>query len=195
LALIAHLGFSHPGFYDESLFVIYSSYIGLLAILPLSIIMCIAGLLFIIASVFVGRKRGKAVIRFFGWVFIINTIVTFIEMGICDELRKPYLRRTAIVGEQLIDAIEKYENEVGDYPDSFNELTPRFVKNIPKTGMVKYPEFKYKKLPQENGGTYEISVITTSGFEYWTYLIYTPSMKYSINCLERFGNWAYCYES
>jgi len=166
-----------------------------LVVLPLLIIMPFAGLLLIIASVFVGRKRGNATMLFFGCVFLINAIVTLVELGICDELRNPYLRRTAIVGDQLIDAIEKYKNDVGDYPDSFSELTPRYMKNIPKTGMTKYPEFKYKKLPRKNGDTYEISVITTSGFEYWTYLIYMPSMKYSINCEKRFGKWAYCHES
>lgn len=119
----------------------------------------------------------------------------------------------------LIEAIEKYKNETGEYPPDLKILIPNYIEELPKTGIKpfefglplpvpmsgKEPEYwylRYKeqdalKNPVENG--YRLLVIADpftfiDDENLWKCLLYRSSKKYPDLRLEKLqymiGDWA-----
>jgi hypothetical protein len=57
------------------------------------------------------------------------------------ETFEPVVQR----GQPLIDAIESYHKDRGEYPTSLQELVPAYLKGIPNTELAGFPEFLYEK--------------------------------------------------
>lgn len=74
-------------------------------------------------------------------------------------------RRATENGKVIVVALEHYHQENGKYPEDLCEVVPKYMEKIPPTGMVGYPEFRYR-LPNPNDkfdkfSGYEIRVSLT----------------------------------
>lgn len=97
--------------------------------------------------------------------------------------------RFEAVGNRAKPVIQKLEAgrvRTGRYPDSID---------LPSTGMVAYPRFKYR-LHSEEG--YELAVECSTGILNWDRFVYWPSRGYPSSMyggwVERIGDWAYVHE-
>jgi hypothetical protein len=91
--------------------------------------------------------------------------------------------------EVLIQAIEKYEHENGEPPENLQALVPKYLQNIPATGMGGFPEFHYTKGGHRYyQGRWILSVpVGTIPFD-WTELECRPTQDYP--SYQRYGRWA-----
>jgi len=103
--------------------------------------------------------------------------------------------------EPLIHAIEAYQHDKGDYPESLEQLVPHYLKRIPETGMAGYPHLFYERPPHDrraaNGDAYELRVpcgylLSFDVFVYWPQGDY-PDYMYG-GGVEKIGGWAYVHE-
>ena len=92
----------------------------------------------------------------------------------------------------LVQAINDFEASNGLPPDSLEELVPRYLKEIPFTGLAAYPEFDYSCGKREGTVTWDLSVSATVGFMAYDVFKYDPNSEYTSE--RRVGNWAYIVE-
>ena len=45
------------------------------------------------------------------------------------------LSKLAMNGEPIVDALEKYKNDHGEYPEKLSQLIPEYIQSIPATGV------------------------------------------------------------
>lgn len=102
---------------------------------------------------------------------------------------------SAEIATPIIEAIEKYKLENGQFPNNLKDLSPGFIPNIPHTGMCAYPGYEYRKSKEisETGG-YELFISTSIGAINWDEFIYRPSGEYKEASFQRVGKWAYYHE-
>jgi hypothetical protein len=124
-----------------------------------------------------------------------------LAMGSANSIRHRSFVRASRVGDRLVQALVRYRNDYGEYPDSLNRLIPGYLEEIPYTGMIAYPEFSYRKDRndfQTNPGSYELRIDCTSGGINFDRFIYWPSETYPDrlqgNGVERIHKWAYVHE-
>jgi len=65
----------------------------------------------------------------------------------CERIIEPVKQagRLRVVkrAQPLITAIERYHTETGSYPDSLGALMPKYINEIPYTGLAAHPEYRY----------------------------------------------------
>jgi hypothetical protein len=98
-------------------------------------------------------------------------------------------------GQPIIDALDAYLKDKGQYPDSLTDLVPEYLKKIPTTGLAGYPEYQFRILSPET--PYELFVQLDKSnpvnndsprFYYWP----TNRDKYEYHRFSpEVGNWAY----
>jgi hypothetical protein len=157
---------------------------------------------FVVTSLIYRNKDGELVRRIsmalsclcFIWLWIL-------AIGSANTLRHKAFVRASRVGDRLVWALAQYRNDKGEYPDSLDRLIPGYLKEIPFTGMIAYPEFSYRKDRndiQTNPGSYELRIDCTSGGINFDRFIYWPSETYpdriQNNGVERIYNWSYVHE-
>ncbi|RYG53405.1 hypothetical protein EON80_32750 [bacterium] len=101
--------------------------------------------------------------------------------------------------QPLIQAIENYRREHDQYPAQLSDLAPEHLLEVPYTGAVGYPQFRYKKASENSlFKSYELQIFTPVGginfdtFNYWPEHAY-PKTMYG-GTVERIGDWAYVHE-
>jgi hypothetical protein len=121
--------------------------------------------------------------------------------GSWNTERNAYLS-VATRSKPLIAAVSAYEKEYGHPPDSLGQLVPRFIPEIPKTGISGCPE--YELVTGEKASSYYMGnpwVLRIRppqvgiGFDDFFYfpLQNYPKTGYG-GWLERIGDWAYVHE-
>jgi hypothetical protein len=117
-----------------------------------------------------------------------------------------HIRRAAFVAlaersRPLVDAVTKYEREHGQPPESLDSLVPRYLPQVPSTGMGAYPKFEYVSGDQAKRfqtNPWAIYVFTPSGGINFDQFLYLPRQNYPEKgyggSLERIGDWAYVHE-
>jgi len=138
------------------------------------------------------------------WFILI--IIIIIEITLFDKLErhkshKAFIKaftNVTIKAKDLINAIEKYKEENGIYPDKLEVLVPKFISEIPNTGLAGYPRFEYKKADKETiFKHYELLVNTLQGFNIDVF-VYWPERNYPDNFYggvpEKIEDWAYVHE-
>ncbi len=107
---------------------------------------------------------------------------------------------TAERARVVIDAIEAYKQTKGEYPARLANLVPKFIPEIPTTGLAGYPQFLYRR-PEDDKGPirgYELMIETPSGGLNWDVFVYWPGGNYPDyfygGTPELFGKWAYVHE-
>lgn len=115
--------------------------------------------------------------------------------------RNAYLS-VAARSKPLIVAIEAYEKEFGHPPDSLGELVPRFISQLPKTGISSCPEYEFvtgeKARSYYMGNPWVLRMHPPQVGIGWDDFFYFPLQNYPPNgyggWLERIGDWAYVHE-
>ena len=101
-------------------------------------------------------------------------------------------------GQPLINAIERFKDTRGEYPQDLKDLQPDFIKEIPHTNMAGYSSFYYERATEDSPfKTYELSVymglpLQFDRFIYWPEGNY-PEFIYG-GWPEPFGEWVYIHE-
>jgi len=84
--------------------------------------------------------------------------------------------------EPLIAALDQYHNEEGEYPDSLQDLVPKYLSEIPQAGLARCPEFHYWKPKKPVGDWkdvgYELDVDLGIRDIYFRRMFYWPSHRY-----------------
>lgn len=101
----------------------------------------------------------------------------------------------------LVAAITRYVGDHGSPPQALNELVPDYLNEIPKTGIMAYPEYTYEVgegAERYEGNPWILSVFTPSGGINFDQFLYFPLQNYPDQgyggLLERVGDWAYLHE-
>ena len=135
-------------------------------------------------------------------VLVILTAVA--SLFLYAGLKELGARRAADRGQDVIDAIERYQRREGRLPSSLGELVPKDLPLIPDTGMGRFPSFEYIG-PESKGAneaqypfdSYELRV-NLYRFLQFDRLVYWPEGNYPDAMygggVERIGDWAYVHE-
>ena len=108
-------------------------------------------------------------------------------------------QRLAIQSRPLIKAIEQFVADEGHPPSTLQDLVPKYLSKIPKTGMPAYPKYNYSTEASRWGGNpWVLYINCTSGGVNFDMFIYFPKQNYPDKgyggSLERVGKWAYVHE-
>ena len=109
--------------------------------------------------------------------------------------------RAEKVGNRVVDALAQYHKNHDAYPITLAELVPAYLPEVPHTGLIGYPDYKYRRGfndLEERPGDYELYIPCPFGLIDFDRFIYWPSEKYPDtlqgNGVERIGRWAYIHE-
>ena len=107
-----------------------------------------------------------------------------------------YLRQLAFGafadrGSTLVEIIKRYERDNGTRPAALADLVPRYLAEIPHTGMSAYPDYEYTTAPDfcPAGDAWSVIVVVAEGFNF-DVLFYCPEEDYPSR-YQRMGNWGY----
>ncbi|MDP3506646.1 MAG: hypothetical protein Q8T09_01525 [Candidatus Melainabacteria bacterium] len=100
----------------------------------------------------------------------------------------------------LIAAITHYQKDHDGPPAKLELLVPKYIDQIPNTGLGAYPDYEYStpgtSLGQE--ASWELSVDCPAGFFKFDAFYYLPTEKYPEDVfggyLEPIRNWAYFHD-
>ncbi len=114
------------------------------------------------------------------------------------SMRRVGLEKSVAQLRVLPPALEKFRRQKGSYPAQLNELVPKYLNQIPATGMVAYPALRYRRADATNNlQRYELKVLTSAGFFNFDALFYLPDGYEDLKRagkIERIGAWAYLHE-
>ena len=141
---------------------------------------------------------------------LINHVITTITltvsciMGIVigGNIRINGMKSFTERSEPLIQAIEKFNIENGRPPDHLTDLVPKYIANIPGTGMMAYPEYQYfvgdDAMNRYVNNPWALEVNTPSGGINFDIMLYFPNGNYPKTgyggSLEIVNKWAYVHE-
>lgn len=93
-------------------------------------------------------------------------------------------------GTPLVNAILRYEADVGHPPASLGELMPRYLREIPSTGSGAFPEWQYARRDAEHGGRWSISLSLGAMLFDFKHLAFDPTGQYLPYGARRIEGWA-----
>lgn len=129
-------------------------------------------------------------------IFIFFMVIAF-DVG--ARFKNAGLRRIAIQGEPLVEAIQRYQATNHVAPDALDNLVPAYIPNIPPTGAAAHPRFNFIKNQNSHlfaGNPWILTVpISANRFTTCEFLTYYPNQnypKYGLGDADipKFGNWA-----
>ncbi len=138
------------------------------------------------------------------WVIAIFTGLRAFHM-FYDPPRRAALERATVAARPVITAIEQYKRDTGKYPIQLDELTIKYLSEVPSTGNLVYPHFAYSGPRDALGDSkdeqdaYQLSVFCHIGFNF-DRLIYDPHNEWSHgksfgNTIEPFAKgWVYFHD-
>jgi hypothetical protein len=129
-------------------------------------------------------------------------VVVFVFCGLKGRfaIRTKQFEDLADRSRPLIAAIALYEKEHGRPPAKLELLVPKYISEVPHTGMGAYPDYEYKVSPIDPGldAQWELSVPCSVGIANWDLFYYLPTEKYPKHdyggYIEPIKNWAYVHE-
>jgi hypothetical protein len=114
------------------------------------------------------------------------------------------MERIALVTETampLVEAIDEFERRENRPPQQLSELVPKYLPEIPFTGMGGYPDWEYRTGPdaRPHAENRWILLVRTGGPGInFDQLLYFPNQRYPESGyggqIERVGRWAYVHE-
>ncbi len=101
----------------------------------------------------------------------------------------------------LVAGIHKYSDDHGSPPESLGDLVPKYISEIPETGIMAYSEYRYEVgdlAERYEGNPWILRVFTPSGGINFDEFMYFPLNNYPDHghggSFERIGDWAYLHE-
>lgn len=119
-----------------------------------------------------------------------------------DRVRMARMRSFTVRSQPLIAAIEAYVSDHSNPPSTLQDLVPEYLDEIPWTGMMAYPEYRYitdvDSLQWYEDNPWALVVDTPSGGINFDSMMYLPLQNYpkqnEDGWLEPIGDWAYVHE-
>ena len=125
-----------------------------------------------------------------------GVMVPSVYPGIIAHL---YLRNVAFEAladrsSALVEAVKRYERDNETPPATLADLVPRYLAEVPHTGMSAYPEYEYATASEfcSAANAWSIIVIAAEGFNFDVFF-YCPEQDYPSR-FEAIGDWAYWHE-
>jgi len=103
----------------------------------------------------------KLFLRILKWMAIslgISLIALFIGLRILLDRTREF-RAQAKLGQPIVHAIEQHKQELGSYPGSLAELTPKYLDkmpDIPDRGNFKFQGWEYRIITNQTSKTYTV---------------------------------------
>lgn len=117
------------------------------------------------------------------------------------KIRNSAFHELANRSAPFVAAIHKYADDHGSPPESLDDLVPHYVSEIPETGIMAYPEYRYyvgETAEQYEGNPWVLRVSTPSGGINFDEFMYFPLSNYPDHghggSFERMNDWAYLHE-
>ena len=163
-----------------------------------------AAIYFLIAGLVKRRERDKSAQSF-------SQLVPCVCMGTLglltlwgsEKIRHTAFERAAETGNDVLTAIDRFKNDDGAYPDNLERLVPKYLAQVPSTGLIGYPDFYYCKRGDpacriDSDAEYELGIRCPSGGVNWDVFFFWPDQDYPVfvygGGVERIGKWAYVHE-
>lgn len=184
-----------------------------LAVAPVgtsALLMCLAFILaLLLASVpgiiilpflLIVKKYRKTVLHC--WLScVVFTGLLFASLLTGSKIRNAAFDSLAERSTPLVTAIAAYTAQHGSPPESLQALVPQYLEEVPRTGIMAYPEYKYEVAPEAErylGNPWALHIPCTSGGFNWDEFVYLPLQNYddemSSNYYRRIRDWGYLHE-
>jgi len=121
-----------------------------------------------------------------------------------SKLQSLGAQRAAHQGDEIVDAIHRYETLEGKLPNALEDLVPRELESIPDTGMIGFPSFQYigpiDQTPQDEERLFKKYELRVNLYKLLQFdcLVYWPEGNYPRMMygggVEQIGSWAYVHE-
>lgn len=109
------------------------------------------------------------------------------------------LSTVAKSGAPITRALEQYHAERGAYPETLEDLIPKYLREVPDTRLAAFPEFEYfRSTDNQNPKGYDLSVSFSRGlfdfsaYQYWPHQDYPRDWPRTSP--EIVGTWAIYYD-
>ncbi len=161
------------------------------------------GALFLLVRGFQRRRDRDALLSELGRALacIVFAVGVFSIIHWTSARRSAAFARAALNGAPVIAALSQYRADTGSYPESLDQLLPKYIGDIPYTGLVGYPYLVYRKDSNDNQtvyDSYELRINCSSNVNNFDRFIYWPSESYPThiqgNRTEPIGRWVYVHE-
>lgn len=147
-------------------------------------------------------KRTRRHAAFFLLLSLVLAISCTVGIIIGQKVRIAGMRSFAKRSQSLIAAIEKYQRNHSALPRSLQDLVPDYLPEVPSTGMMAYPGYRYyvgdEAKQRYAGNPWALSVFTPSGGINFDEMLYFPNQNYPKTgyggSLQQVGEWAYVHE-
>lgn len=117
------------------------------------------------------------------------------------KIRTSAFHNLAERSETLVSAIRQYTDHGGSPPKSLEDLVPTYLSQVPETGIMAYPDYRYEvgdAAQRYEGNPWVLRVSTPSGGINFDEFLYFPRRNYPSHgyggSIERIGEWAYLHE-
>lgn len=165
-------------------------------VFPICAMILVAPIMLIFSIPESTRKRSFQV-----FLITFSYLVIAIVLGnVGSHVRMCGFRNLAGRSVPLVEAIKKFETDQGRPPSTLEELVPKYLAAVPKTGMGAYLEYAYlvgEEAQCYEGNPWVLIVHTPRGYSSDMFVYFPngnyPEYAYSSH-LERIEDWAYCWE-
>ncbi len=164
----------------------------------------LATILGVVTASFVMMKLVFAIVR--GWectywlnIFVASVVFVSLLVGglrASHPMREFQFKSLATRSEPLISAVKTYTLALGSPPPNLSALVPKYLSEVPKTGIGVYPEYIYRT-PGDADNPWSISVHIISGILDFDRFLYLPNGNYEesgFGYRKQIGDWAYIYD-
>jgi hypothetical protein len=154
-------------------------------------------LLTLVTAAIVGPPRRRGLL----WValsLLIGAALVLPSLWAGSGARMLCIRQATARATPLVQALERYREDHGAYPEALQELQPGYIAEAPGTGMIGYPDFEYQppgeaKLEAAGYGLYvNCFVMSFDTLHYWPSEDYPEKMWGGV--VEPIDGWAYVHE-
>jgi hypothetical protein len=154
-------------------------------------------LLAVLGLAFASARNWGAVVRLLsaGLIVLLAAPPT---LALAWTVRRDRMEAVAIRSAPLVQAIERFEQEVGRAPRDLRELVPHYLLEVPGTGDPQHPVYHYERESVWRDQSWALLVQCPTGPFSFDVLLYLPGGGESAldsGGVERFGDWVYVHDS
>ena len=151
--------------------------------------------------VFFKEYRKPAITLFACSTVLLCLSILILTGGMIQNMRHSAFVKLEQRSKPLVKAIEQFNKDNNHPPKDLNELCPKYISQIPSTGMNAYPTYQYEVNTSKTdweGNPWVLYINTPNGMINFDRFIYLPNQNYPESIqgerLEKIGSWAYLHE-